>query len=118
MASRLSYLAKQGGRALSGRRDLVDAVKEGLVAAEAVDAEALPSEMRAMGGDERRAYVQQKLEEREVIQERITALSRGRDEYLRAEDEKRRAAGEADGFDARVLEIVREQAAAAGISFE
>jgi len=54
-ASRLGYLSKSGGRVISGRRDLVDAVKEGATEADAVPEEALPSAMQAMSAEERRA---------------------------------------------------------------
>jgi len=117
-ASRLGYLSKSGGRVVSGRRDLVDAVKEGAIEADAVPEDALPSAMRAMSADERRVYVQQKIEEREKIQARIDELSRERDAHLRAETERLAAAGRGDGFDQQVLETIRQQAQAKGITYE
>jgi len=117
-ASRLGYLSKSGGRVISGRRDLVDAVKEGLADADSVSVEALPVEMQAMNAGKRRAYVQQKIEAREKIQARIDELSRERDEHLRVETEKLIASGAGDGFDQRVLETIREQAASKGIRYE
>jgi hypothetical protein len=115
-ASRLGYLSKSGGRVNSGRRDLVDAVKEGLIETDAVSEDALPSEMQAMNAGERRAYVQGKTEEREKIQARIDELSVKRDTHLRAETERLAAEGRGDGFDQQVLATIRQQAAAKGIS--
>jgi Mg-chelatase subunit ChlD len=117
-ASRLGYLSKSGGRITSGRRDLVDAVKEGLADVARIAADALPAEMKSMDAEERGAYVQQKRKEREKIQARIDVLSRERDEHLREETEKLAAAGKGDGFDQQVLETIREQAAAKGIAYE
>jgi Mg-chelatase subunit ChlD len=117
-ASRLGYLSKSGGRVNSGRRDLVDAVKEGLVETDAISGDALPSEMQAMNAAERGAYVQGKIEEREKIQARIDELSRRRDAHLRAETERLAAEGRGDGFDLQVLETIRQQAAAKGITYE
>jgi Mg-chelatase subunit ChlD len=117
-ASRLGYLSKSGGRVNSGRRDLVDAVKEGSIEADAVSEDALPSEMKAMSTGERRAYVQEKIEEREKIQAHIDELSRKRDTHLRAETERLAAEGRGDGFDQQVLETIRQQAAAKGIAYE
>jgi Mg-chelatase subunit ChlD len=117
-AARLGFLSKSGGRANSGRRDLVDAVKEGLVEPDAIAKDDLPAEMQAMSTSERRVYVQQKIAEREEIQKNIDDLTRKRDEHLRAETEKLVASGEGDGFDRQVLETIREQAAAKGIAYE
>jgi len=117
-ASRLGYLAKQGGRLTSGVLDLVDAVKEGLVSADALPDESLPTEMRELDADERRAFVDSRLAERKEIQSRIDSLTKERDAHLRAETERLAGEGAADGFDQRVLGTIREQAAAAGIRYE
>jgi Mg-chelatase subunit ChlD len=117
-ASRLGYLSKSGGRVNSGRRDLVDAVKEGLIETDAVSEDALPEEMQAMNTGERRAYVQEKIEERKKVQARIDELSVKRDTHLRAETERLAAEGRGDGFDQQVLTTIRQQAAAKGIAYE
>jgi len=102
-AARLGYLAKQGGRLTAGVRDLVEAVKEGLVSADAVPEEALPAAMRALDGEERQAFVAEKLAERKEIQARIDELTVARDSHLRAEAARLAGKGGADGFDQRVL---------------
>jgi hypothetical protein len=117
-ASRLAYLDKSGGRVNSGRSDLVDAIKEGLVKLGSLAEEALPSEMQPMAPEEREAFVELKLDERRNLQGRIAELSRKRDAYLRAESERLAAEGEADGFDQKVLGTIRTQAAEKGISYE
>ncbi|MFQ5417906.1 MAG: VWA domain-containing protein [Myxococcota bacterium] len=117
-ASRLGYLSKQGGRANSGRRDLIDAVKDGLVSADEIDDADLPAAMRGFDAREKKAYVQRKLEARAQIQARIDELSRQRDAHLRAGRKRRAEAGEAGGFDSRVMETIEKQAAGYGIHYE
>ncbi len=77
-----------------------------------------PAAMQAMEPPERKAFVQQKIEEREAIQDQIDALTKDRDVYVRAETERLRNSGKADGFDGKVLETIRSQAAVAGIQYE
>jgi uncharacterized protein YegL len=118
VAERLSYLKKSGGRLNSGRSDLADAVKQGLVKVGELSGKLLSAEMQAMEPAEREAFVQQKIEEREAIQDRIDALTKDRDVHVRAETERLRKSGKADGFDGKVLETIRSQAAVAGIQYE
>ncbi len=115
-ASRLSYLAKTGGRANSGRADLIDAVKEGLADVATLDDAELPEPMRALAPAERQAYVQRRLEKRETVQQRITELTRERDGWLTDTREARQAGG-VNGFDTEVLETIRAQAASKGIAY-
>ena len=87
-ASRLAYMAKTGGRVNSGRADLVDAVKNGFADAASLDEDALPEEMRPMEPSEREAYVSRKLEARNEIQKQIAEISKKRDEYVVAEQDR------------------------------
>ncbi len=116
-AARLSYLGKTGGRVNAGRADLVDAVREGIVEAEALPEDALPAEMQAMTTEERGAYVREQGEKREALKERIDTLSRDRDAYVRTETARLAAEGKGDGFDQKVLETIRDQASDAGITY-
>ena len=88
-ASRLSYLAKTGGKLNSGRADLVDAVKDGLVDPKALpDDDQLPEEMRGMNAAERESYLKSRAARREKIRAEIAELSRKRDAWVRAETER------------------------------
>jgi uncharacterized protein YegL len=116
-ASRLGFLSKTGGRLNAGRADLLDAIAGGEKKLADVSDEELPASMRAMSEPARKEYVKQKLEERQKIQARIDHLSKDRDEYVANETSRRAAAGEDDGFDAKVRDAVRTQAAAAGITY-
>ncbi len=117
-ASRLSYLEKRGGRVNSGRHDLVDALESGLVELEDVPGEALPPELGELDAEAREAYVAEQRKKREAIQRRISTLSSDRDAWVRAESKRLAEEGEADGFDQKVLETIRSQAAAKGIAYE
>lgn len=116
-ASRLAYMAKAGGKVTSGRADLVDAVKDGLVDPKTVDEQALPEPLRRLAPAEREAFVKQQIEARERIQREITRISKERDAFVEREQERLAAAGEGDGFDQQVLGAIREQAAAKGIAY-
>jgi hypothetical protein len=117
-ASRLSYLDKTGGRVNSGRHDLLDALEGGLLALDEVSPEELPSEMSEMDAPAREAYVDAQQERRRELKSKISALSRDRDAWIRAETERLAAQGKADGFDQKVLEAIRTQAAEKGIAYE
>ncbi len=67
---------------------------------------------------ERKAFVQQKIEEREALQRRVGSLTQDRDAYVRTETERLRGSGKANGFDDELPEAIRSQAAAAGIERE
>ena len=116
-ADRISYLKKSGGRVVSGLLDLVEATAEGL-SLDDVAEEELPAEMQAMDADARRAYVETNRRERQALKARIGELSDKRDDYLATEQKKLAAEGRADGFDAEVLDTIRGQAAAKGITYE
>jgi len=117
VASRLGFLSKLGGRLNAGRTDLVDAITSGVTVLGDVAEPELPAELRAMAPAAREAFVNEKLETRQRIQARIDHLSTERDAYVAQESARRADSGKGDGFDAVVLETVREQAAAAGITY-
>jgi hypothetical protein len=116
-ASRLSYLEKSGGKVNSGRSDLVDALKSGEVDLAAIPEAELPSELQALEPPARGPAIAAKRAERERIQGRISELVKQRDAFLETERAKRKAEGSADAFDDKVLESVKEQAAAQGIRY-
>jgi len=116
-ASRLSYFAKSGGSVNSGRADLIDAVEAGTVDPKDLDEDDLPEALRPLSPEQREAFVREKRERREALKERIARVSRQRDTYVAAEQARRTAAGEDDGFDQQVLQVIRSQAAATGIAY-
>jgi len=117
VASRLGFLSKLGGKLNAGRADLVDAIAGGITSLDDVALAELPAELQAMAPAQRETFVEEKAETRQRVQAEIDALSRDRDAFIAEESARRTAAGEGDGFDAKVLESVREQASAAGITY-
>ena len=116
-ADRLSYLSKLGGRVFASAKDLVEATAEGL-SLDDVAEEELPEAMQPMAPAEREAYLAERREKRRAVQARIDTLSAERDAWVAEENLRRVAEGKGDGFDARVMETIREQAAAKGITYE
>jgi hypothetical protein len=89
--------------------DLVDACKQGVVKLESVPAAELPAEMKAMKPDERKAYVDGKLAERDRIQAEIKQLNSERQKFVAA---KQKESGKTHTLDTAIASAVREQAAA------
>ncbi|MEZ4356335.1 MAG: VWA domain-containing protein [Myxococcota bacterium] len=116
-ASRLSYLAKAGGKLNSGRSDLVDAIERGEADLDRIAEAELPEELRGLARSEQEGVIAERAERRKSIQARISELVKERDAYLVAEREHRKAEGAADGFDDKVIGAVKEQAASVGIHY-
>ncbi len=116
-ADRLSYLAKSGGRVVSGAKDLVDAARDGLSVGDVAESE-LPPEMKVMAPAEREAYVARNRAERERLQSQVQVMSKRRDAYIAEELAKREAEGKGDGFDAEVFRTIEGQAGKKGITYD
>ena len=99
--------------------DLVDALKEGEVAAEELEAmpvAALPEPMKSMTASERTEYVATKAEARKNINEEIVALSKLRDTFVA--DEKRKQINAKPSMGDALTEAVRKQAEQKDFIFE
>jgi hypothetical protein len=116
-ASRLAFLSKLGGRLNAGRADLLDAIASGDTKLADVPEPELPPALAAMPAPAREEFVKRKLEERKQIQAKIDGLAVERDAYIAKETSRRAAEGGDAGFDAKVREAVRSQAAGAGITY-
>ena len=117
VASRLGFLSKLGGKLNSGRADLVDAITSGDKKLADVPDRELPASLAAMPPAAREEFVKEKLEARQKTQKRIDALTAERDRYVADETARRAAEGKDDGFDSKVRDAVRKQAAVAGITY-
>ena len=94
--------------------DLVDADEEGEVNIEELKEEELPEEMKKMTIDERKAYVNEKAEERKKIQAKINQLSAEREKYIAHERSKLSE----KSLDTVIIEAIREQAVKKNYTFE
>ena len=93
--------------------DLVGAVESGKNLAE-VPADELPAELKGLEPAERDAFVREKAERRQELQQRIGELAAARSEYIAKETRENTGA---TGLDAAILEGLREVAATKGFSF-
>lgn len=109
-ADRASYNLKTEGRAVQGRGELLNDVKEGVVQLESVRDEDLPAEMKKLSKEERAAYLAGKQKERDALNVQLADLTRQRSEYISAENKKLAASGKGDTFDQKVAEIINTQA--------
>jgi hypothetical protein len=111
-AARHSFLGKKGGAIVTGGGDLLDDVRQGRVKLEDVKPDELPRELLNVDPAQRAQALYAREKERAAIKIQLDRLVKQRATYVRAEEQKRRAAGAKDGFDAEVMKAVKTQAAA------
>jgi Mg-chelatase subunit ChlD len=109
-ADRMSFNLASA-KALQGRGDLIDDLRDGVVKLEDIKKDQLPENLQKMSPEELKAHLDKQAAERNEIQKKVAELSKKRQDFIAAET-KRLAAetGMTDSFDAKVSEIVREQA--------
>jgi von Willebrand factor type A domain len=111
-AARHAYLGKKGGSIVTGGGDLLDDVRDGRVKLEDVKRDELPSELRSVAPEQRAQVLATREKERTAIKSELDRLVKERASFVRGEEQKRRAAGAKNGFDAEVMKAVKTQAAA------
>lgn len=97
--------------------DLVDASKEKDFSYKTLKDDQLPEEMRKMTLEERKAYVEKKTKEREVIQLKIKELAVKRDAFIKDEVEKKGLTSD-KAFDNAVRDSLKAQAESKGYKFD
>jgi Mg-chelatase subunit ChlD len=107
-ADRLGFNNAQA-KAIQGEGDLIQDLRDDRVKLDEVAAKDLPQAMQKMNLDEQKAYLAQQSAQRADVQSKIAELTRKRQEYLNAEN-KKSAANNKDSFDAKVAEIVKDEA--------
>ena len=75
----------------------------------------LPSEMKGMNSDDRKAFVETKIKEREATRSQIKALEAKREAFIAKE---RKAMSESETLDNVMVKAIRKQAEEKGYSFE
>ena len=112
-AERAAY-ALRADKAATG--DLLDAIREKKLDLAGVDEDKLPESMRKMTPAERKKHVAELQAKRDKVYKQIKDLTGKRESFLarkRAETK-----GSKDGFDARVMEGLKVQAAKKGIAYK
>lgn len=109
--------SKAGGLYKNESWDLVDALNNKSVELDKLKSSDLPEDMRTLDTKQQREYLEQKSRDRQQLQAKIQDLSKQRDAYV---DTKLKESGKktADGFDAQVLNTLKEQGQKKGIHFE
>lgn len=97
-------------KVVQGGGDLIDEIHSGTVQVDKLDAKKLPAELQQLSPEARKDYVKKMEAERSRIQTRISELSRKRQAFIDAENQKRVAAGKGEAFDLKVAEAIRDQA--------
>jgi Mg-chelatase subunit ChlD len=115
-ADRLSYNAKTG-KGVQGRGELLDSLANKEVKLEAIEKDKLPAEWQKFSSDELKKRVEITRGERTALQKKIEEVSKKRDAYIQAENKRLAAAGKGDGFDEKVAQTIRQQAAKKGINY-
>jgi hypothetical protein len=87
--------------------DLVDASKDDDKVVQKVKEEELPSEMKGMSVEQRKAYIKQKSDERSKIQTEIQSLSQKRQEYIKSKSAAQEKSATLDGA---MLNAIKSQA--------
>jgi hypothetical protein len=115
-AERAVYKASAAGRAaLCGSNDLVEACQAKRVDLGNLAAEQLNEEMKAMTPEQRRAFIDQKIKDREACQARISELNGKRQGFI--QQKLAEAGGAKDSFDTLVLDSLKRQGARSGLSY-
>lgn len=109
-ADRASFNMKDSGKAVQGRGDLVNDLREGSARLTELKREELPEPMRNMNAAEQKAYVEKQAAERDKLNKQLADLSKHREDYINTEKKKQAAAGNKDSFDATVDRIIQAQA--------
>ena len=110
-ADRAGYCAQTGQ---VGAWDLLDNIKAGRAKLEELTTEQLPAEMQKLTMPERKAYLTKVDGERAKLQAEALDLNLKRSDHIT--QELRKTSG-ASGFDAEVMEMLREQAKQIGVAY-
>jgi Mg-chelatase subunit ChlD len=115
-ADRLAYNVALG-RGVQGTGDLVDDLKDGKVTLTSLQKEELPAAMQGMTAAQQRDFLQQKADERQQLQARVSELLKKRQAFIDAELQKQLQAGKGNAFDLQVARLLRDQARRKGIAY-
>jgi hypothetical protein len=122
-ADRLVYLnvdrADFGAKVVvTGEGELVWDVVNRKVKLEEIPDSDLPAQLQPLTLQARKDFVDQQFSKRKELQVKVDELATQRDKFVKAEMEKLTAAGFADSFDAKVAEMIQDQAKRLGIQYD
>jgi hypothetical protein len=114
-AERARFLSSKG-KAVGGRGDLLADAEAGLVDVDRMAPAAMPRELANLAPPARKAEIAKRRDERQVINEKISALSAKRERFLANEEKTASKAGAADGFDTAAKAALRKSVEANALS--
>jgi len=122
-ADRLVYLnvdsAEFGAKVVvTGEGELIWDVVNRKVKMEDIPDSDLPVQLQAMSLQARKEFVDEQFSKRKGLQIQVDELATQRDKFVKAEMEKLTATGASDSFDAKVAEMIQEQARRLGIQYD
>ncbi|MBN2445049.1 MAG: VWA domain-containing protein [Spirochaetales bacterium] len=107
-ADRAAFNLSSGGKVIQGKGDLVVDWKSGLVDPDKIDEASLPLEMQKMTPAQKSEYLEEMQRKRNSLNFQIADLLGDRSKYLK---DPKNLSVQQDTFDAKVVEILTEQAA-------
>jgi Mg-chelatase subunit ChlD len=116
-AERAAYKSAAAGDTLTGAQELVRDLEEKKVELKDIPEAHLPEELRGKSEAERQAIIDEKADQRRALLAQIADLQAKRQKFIDEKTAESAAAGNADSFDARVLQTLIKQAAAKGIKY-
>jgi hypothetical protein len=119
---RLVYLnvdrAEFGAKVVvTGEGELIWDVVNHKVKLEEIPDSDLPVQLQPLSMEARKDFVDQQFSKRKELQITVDELSAQRDAFIKADMEKKIAAGAGDSFDAKVAEMIQAQALRRGIQY-
>lgn len=108
-------LSESGSRNFADDNELVDAVTSGRIELDMIEDSELPVELQKLDRAEQEKIVHQKAKKRERLQSQLGALSKQRNDYVKAELEKTGA--DKDSIDSKIYQSVVSQASKKGLVY-
>ena len=94
---------------VDGGGDLVDELVSGRIDFDDVEQEKLSEKVREMSKEERKQYLEEQVAKRKELQKKLDELLTKRRDFVNAEKKRLAEAGEKDGFDEKVSEIISKR---------
>ncbi len=102
-------------KVITGDQDLVALFEENKLKWADVDEKKLPENLKKMSQKERESYLKKQIAERRSVQTELDDLLKKRQAFVTAEKKRLAETGKGDGFDAKVSEMIHQQAARKGL---
>ena len=92
-------------------------IMDGKIELADIDEEKLPADLRKIKPAEREAEINARIEARRKTQATLDQLVKKRAKFISTEKAKQAKAGEVEGFDLQVRNMIRKQASRKGITY-